>query len=72
LAALVGEPPVISTDIPETFEAEMESETVKVRVGVKPAPEGGLTELATGAPPVTFQVPSATQPEVTPGSTASR
>ena len=67
-----GEPLVISIDIPEMFADELESDAVNVNAVVRPKPDAGLTEVAVGAPPVTFHPPTNTNPEDAPGSTAFR
>src|ERR1035438_8726149 len=58
--------------MPEMFANDVGSDTVKVNPGVSPKPAAGLTEMAMGDPPVTFQLPTETHPELALGSRASR
>ena len=45
---------------------------MKVKLGDVPEPDAGKTESAVGAPPVTVQPPTVTEPELTIVSDASR
>jgi hypothetical protein len=56
--------------IAEIFSWAEESDTEKVKFGDEPDPEAGITESAVGAPPVTVQPPTVTQPEFDADSAA--
>ncbi len=61
---------VKSIEIPLRLVCDDESLDVNTNVCELPAPVEGETELAAGVPPVTVQLPTTINPELTKGSAA--